>query len=118
MDKSRGVTAHLVNRFGSCLGTLALARCSAKLALNDVDSAALERMMKRLRHLGAVALPLLGDASDYERVQQIAGEAVAEFGNVVGLVNIPGAHMPRHILDRRDICPTHVQNCWLFNTAL
>ena len=74
--------------------------------------------MKRLRDLGAVVLPLLGDVSDYERVQQMAGEAVAEFGNIFGLVNIAGAHTPRYILDRRDICPTHVQNCWLFNTAL
>jgi 3-oxoacyl-[acyl-carrier protein] reductase len=45
-----------------------------------------------------VVLPLLGDVSDYERVQQMAGEAIAELGNVFGLVNIAGASMPKHVL--------------------
>jgi 3-oxoacyl-[acyl-carrier protein] reductase len=91
----------VVTGAGGSIGSgcaLALARCGARLALNDVDSPALERIIKRLRDLGVMALPLLGDVSDYERVQQMAGEAIAELGNVFGLVNIAGASMPKHVL--------------------
>jgi 3-oxoacyl-[acyl-carrier protein] reductase len=95
----RGV---VVTGAGGSIGSgcaLALARCGASLALNDVDSPALERIIGRVRDLGTVALPLLGDVSDYEGVQQMGREAIAGLGNVFGLVNIAGASMPRHILD-------------------
>jgi 3-oxoacyl-[acyl-carrier protein] reductase len=95
----RGV---VVTGAGGSIGSgcaLALARCGASLALNDVDSPALERIIGRVRDLGALAVPLPGDVSDYERVQQMGAQAITELGNVFGLVNIAGASMPRHILD-------------------
>ena len=116
----RGV---VVTAAGGSIGSgcaLALARCGAALALNDVDSLALERIIGRVRGMGAVAMPLLGDVSDYERVQQMASEAIAELGNVFGLVNIAGASMPRHILDMTPEDWTHTWNInvtSLFNWA-
>jgi 3-oxoacyl-[acyl-carrier protein] reductase len=92
----------LVTGAGGSIGSgcaLALARCGATLGLNDVDSPALERIIERVRDLGAAAIPLPGDVSDYVRVQQMAAQAISELGNVFGLVNIAGASMPKHILD-------------------
>ena len=53
----------LVTGAGGSIGSacvLALARCGAALALNDIDSHALERIMERVRDLGVAAIPLPG----------------------------------------------------------
>ena len=79
----------LVTGAGGSIGSgcaLALARCGAALGLNDVDSHALERIIERVRDLGATAIPLPGDVSDYARVQQMATQAISALGNVFGLV--------------------------------
>src|SRR5262249_26231512 len=69
---------------------LALARCGASLALNDRDPQALERIVGRVRATAVPVTSLLGDVSDYARVQQMAAQGIAELGNVFGLVNIAG----------------------------
>lgn len=92
----------LVTGAGGSIGSgcaLALARCGAALALNDVDPQALERIIGRVRDLGGQAIALPGDVSDYERVQRMGAQAIADLGNVFGLVNIAGTSMPKHIVD-------------------
>ena len=92
----------IVTAAGGSIGSgcaLALARCGASLALNDINSDALDRTVNQVREVGVTAIPLLGDVSDYDTVQQMARSAVDEVGNVFGLVNIAGASMPKPILD-------------------
>jgi 3-oxoacyl-[acyl-carrier protein] reductase len=92
----------IVTGAGGSIGSacaLALARCGAALALNDIDPQALERIVGCVQATGVPAVPLLGDVSNYKRVQEMAAQAMAKLGNVFGLVNIAGASMPKHILD-------------------
>jgi 3-oxoacyl-[acyl-carrier protein] reductase len=92
----------IVTGAGGSIGSgcaLALARCGASLALNDIDPQALERIVSRVREMGVPVVPLVGDVSDYDRVQQMAAQAIAELGNVFGLVNIAGTSMPKPILE-------------------
>ena len=92
----------IVTAAGGSIGSacaLALARCGASLALNDIDAQALERIAARVQALGASVVKLPGDVSDYNRVQQMASQAIDAIGNVFGLVNIAGASMPKPILE-------------------
>src|SRR5262249_14432940 len=92
----------IVTGAGGSIGAacaLALARCGASLALNDRDPQALERIVSRVRETGVPVISLLGDVSDYARVQQMAAQGIAELGNVFGLVNIAGTSMPKPILE-------------------
>ena len=92
----------IVTGAGGSIGSacaLALARCGASLALNDRDPQALERIVDRVRETGVPVISLLGDVSDYARVQQMAAQGIAELGNVFGLVNIAGTSMPKPILE-------------------
>ncbi|WP_089939344.1 SDR family NAD(P)-dependent oxidoreductase [Candidatus Entotheonella palauensis] len=97
--KGKGV---IVTAAGGSIGSgcaLALARCGASLGLNDVNEGALRRTVEQVQALGVPVLPLVGDVSDYQRVQDMAAEAIETFGNVFGLVNIAGASMPKPILE-------------------
>lgn len=97
--KGKGV---IVTAAGGSIGSgcaLALARCGASLALNDVNEAALRHTVETVQDVGVPVLPLVGDVSNYQRVQDMAAEAIGTFGNVFGLVNIAGASMPKPILD-------------------
>ncbi len=96
--KGKGV---IVTAAGGSIGTgcaLALARCGASLALNDVNEEALQRTVEKVQALGASVLPLPGDVSDYQRVQDMAAATIETFDNIFGLVNIAGASMPKPIL--------------------
>lgn len=107
----------IVTGAGGSIGSacaLALTRCGALLALNDLDPQALERIVSRVRDAGGRALPLLGDVSSYERVQRMAAEAMAALGNVFGLVNIAGASMPKHILE---MTPEEWARTWNINVT-
>ncbi|MCP5151324.1 MAG: SDR family oxidoreductase [Ectothiorhodospiraceae bacterium] len=95
----RGV---VVTAAGGSIGSacaLALARCGAALALNDIDPDALERTVDRVREMGGRAVALPGDVSDYATVQRLGAQAIDALGNVFGLVNIAGAAMPKPILE-------------------
>ncbi len=97
--KGKGV---IVTAAGGSIGSacaLALARCGASLALNDINQEALDSVYARVQKSGVPVIKLLGDVSDYARVQQMAKQAITELSNVFGLVNIAGASMPKHILD-------------------
>jgi NAD(P)-dependent dehydrogenase (short-subunit alcohol dehydrogenase family) len=90
----------IVTAAGGSIGSacaLALARCGASLALNDIDIEALARTVERVRELGGTAMPLVGDVSEYATVQSMAQEAIEALGNIFGLVNIAGASMPKPI---------------------
>ena len=97
---------------GAC--AVALARCGASLALNDINEAALERVCVAAQKLGAQVHPLPGDVSDYASVQQMASSAVAALGGIFGLVNIAGAAMPKPILE---MTPQEWAKTWNINVT-
>jgi len=112
--KGKGV---IVSAAGGSIGSgcaLALARCGASLALNDVDQQALDTVCERVRAAGVPVLKLPGDVSDYTVVQKMAEAAVAGFGNVFGLVNIAGTSMPKPVLEMTHQEWTHV---WQVNVT-
>lgn len=97
--QGRGV---IVTAAGGSIGSacaLALARCGASLALNDINEESLARCAEKVSALGVPVVSIPGDVSDYDAVQAMAGRAIGELGNVFGLVNIAGAAMPKPILE-------------------
>ena len=112
--KGKGV---IVSAAGGSIGSgcaVALARCGASLALNDVDEQALDTVCERVRAAGVPVLKLPGDVSDYTVVQKMAEAAVAAFDNVFGLVNIAGTSMPKPVLEMTRQEWTHV---WQVNVT-
>lgn len=92
----------IVTAAGGSIGSacaLALARCGASLALNDINPQALAQTAERVQELSVSVLQMPGDVSDYDAVQSMASRAVEQLGNVFGLVNIAGASMPKPILE-------------------
>ena len=82
--KGKGV---IVSAAGGNIGSgcaLALARCGASLALNDVNEEALDAVCERVREIGVPVIKLPGDVSDYAVVQNMAEAAIAGLGNVFG----------------------------------
>ena len=95
----RGV---IVTGAGGSIGSAcarALARSGAKLALNDVNPQALDQIVGEIRETGVDVVSIAGDVSEYDAVQSMGATAIAELGNVFGLVNIAGASMPKPILE-------------------
>jgi 3-oxoacyl-[acyl-carrier protein] reductase len=82
---------------GAC--ALALARCGAVLALNDVREDALAAVCDRVRAMGRRALPLPGDSADHAVVRELGHRALAELGPVFVYMNVAGEAMPKHIVD-------------------
>ncbi|MDH3601671.1 MAG: SDR family oxidoreductase [Candidatus Tectomicrobia bacterium] len=112
--KGKGV---IVTAAGGSIGSacaLALARCGATLALNDIDAAALDRTAERVRDMGGSVSNLPGDVSDYDGVQRMANQAIEALGNVFGLVNIAGTSMPKPILD---MTPEEWSRTWNINVT-
>ncbi len=112
--KGKGV---IVSAAGGSIGSgcaVALARCGASLALNDVDEQALDTVCERVRAAGVPVLKLPGDVSDYTVVQKMAEAAGAAFDNVFGLVNIAGTSMPKPVLEITHQEWTHV---WQVNVT-
>ena len=112
--KGKGV---IVSAAGGSIGSgcaVALARCGASLALNDIDEQALDTVCERVRAAGVPVLKLPGDVSDYTVVQKMAEAAVAAFDNVFGLVNIAGTSMPKPVLEMTHQEWTHV---WQVNVT-
>ena len=107
----------IVTAAGGSIGSacaLALARCGASLAVNDVDAEALARTVDRVRELGGAAIPLVGDVSEYVTVQRLAQDALGALGNIFGLVNIAGASMPKPILE---MTPEEWARTWNINVT-
>jgi 3-oxoacyl-[acyl-carrier protein] reductase len=112
--KGKGV---IVTAAGGSIGSacaLALARCGASLGLNDINSAALDRIAERVQSMGVLVIKLLGDVSEYAVVQQMASRAIRDLGNVFGLVNIAGASMPKPILE---MTPEEWARTWNINVT-
>lgn len=78
---------------------LALARCGADVALNDVNAEGLEKVAEQIRAMGRRALVLPGDVCDTALVHRLADQALAEFGSIFVLVNIAGHAQPKHVVD-------------------
>ena len=107
----------IVTAAGGSIGSacaLALARCGASLAVNDIDAEGLARTVDRVRELGGAAIPLVGDVSEYATVQRLAQDAIGALGNIFGLVNIAGASMPKPILE---MTPEEWARTWNINVT-
>ena len=92
----------IVTAAGGAIGSacaLALAKCGASLALNDIDEEALTRTESQVKEMGCRVISLPGDVSDYDRVQEMGATAIDQYGDIFGLVNIAGASTPKHIID-------------------
>jgi 3-oxoacyl-[acyl-carrier protein] reductase len=118
-DLTTDLSGHgiIVTAAGGSIGSataLALARCGARLALNDIDADAVQRTCEAAHALGAQAYPIVGDVSDYASVQAMAARAIDKMGGVFGLVNIAGAAMPKPILE---MSPQEWSNTWNINVT-
>lgn len=81
---------------GGCSGigralALRFARAGARLAILDLDQAALDSLVQHLRdHLGGEALGLRCDVADTDAVERAVALAVERFGGIDVLVNNAG----------------------------
>ena len=81
---------------GGCSGigralALRFARAGARLAILDLDQAALDSLVQHLRdHLGGEALGLRCDVADADAVERAVALAVERFGGIDVLVNNAG----------------------------
>lgn len=87
----------LVLGAGGGLGSaiaLALAREGARVALGDIDPAAVERTAEAIRREGGSALPLAWDLADLSVIEERVAAIEAAFGPVDILVNNTGGPPP------------------------
>ncbi len=107
----------IVTAAGGSIGSacaVAMARCGAALAVNDIDAEALDKTCTTLKDLGRPVLPLVGDVSDYEQVRSMAESTLSEYGSVFGLVNIAGAAMPKPVIQ---MTPEDWSRTWNINVT-
>lgn len=107
----------IVTAAGGAIGSAcarALARCGASLALNDINAESLEETAKNVEAIGAEAILIPGDVSDFDEVQYMGKQAIGGLGNVFGLVNIAGDSMPKHIVD---MTPDEWHRTWNINVT-
>ncbi|MCC7547248.1 MAG: SDR family oxidoreductase [Burkholderiales bacterium] len=76
-----------------------LARKGFRVALADLDVAALNVAGQRIGELGASWMLLPGDTSDFSGVQRHAERVVERFGRIDLLVNNAGMSQPKRLLD-------------------
>ena len=76
-----------------------LARKGFRVALADLDEAALNAAAQRLRELDAGCMLLAGDASDFAGVQRHGQQVLERFGRIDVLVNNAGMSQPKRLLD-------------------
>lgn len=70
--------------------SLALARCGATLAVNDVDPGLADEAVTRVMEVGAEAAAYPGDVADPPQVQRMVQDTLSRFGRVDILVNNAG----------------------------
>ena len=93
---------------GGCSGigralALRFARAGARLAILDLDQAALDSLVQHLRdHLGGEALGLRCDVADADAVERAVALAVERFGGIDVLVNNAGVIALAPVADMRD----------------
>jgi len=76
-----------------------LARKGFRVALADLDEAALNVAAQRVGEIGAGWMLLPGDTSDFAGVQRHGARVVERFGRVDVLVNNAGMPQPKRLLD-------------------
>ncbi len=76
-----------------------LARKGFRVALADLDEAALNVAGQRIGELDAGWMLLAGDTSDFEGVQRHAQRVLERFGRIDVLVNNAGMSQPKRLLD-------------------
>ena len=69
---------------------LAFAEAGADVAVTGLTTTGVTRVAEEVRALGQTALPLTGDATKAADMEEIAGQVLAQFGQVDTLVNCVG----------------------------
>lgn len=85
----------LITGGGSGMGratALAAARAGAKIAIVDLNAAAVDRVLGELRDLGADALGVVADTSQEADVERYVAETVARFGAIHCFFNNAGVN--------------------------
>jgi NAD(P)-dependent dehydrogenase (short-subunit alcohol dehydrogenase family) len=77
----------------------ALARAGADLVITSRDPSTLQAFQKEIEDLGRRVLPLPLDVRDYDSIQQMAGKAVAHYGQIDILVNNAGCNVRKPALE-------------------
>ncbi|HUA30606.1 MAG TPA: SDR family oxidoreductase [Streptosporangiaceae bacterium] len=92
----------LVTGVGPNIGSgiaLALSRYGARVACNDVDSAAIKACQERIERNGGEAMPAPGDVTDEATVRGYVGEVLGRWGHIDILVNNAALLGGRGVLD-------------------
>ena len=79
----------------------ALARAGADIVVTSRRKESLAAFCAEIRALGRRAVPLALDVTDYESIQRMADDAVAECGKIDILVNNAGCNVRKRALDVR-----------------
>lgn len=95
---------------------------TARIALVDVNEAALDAAAQRIREQGAEVLPLIADLADIEAPGQVVGATVEAFGGLDGLVSNAGINSPGRLLDLKPadwdrVFAVNTRAAWLLSVA-
>ena len=112
VDKVALITAGATG-IGWCTAQ-ALAAEGARLAIADMDEAAGRAAVQRLQSAGAQASLVIADLSQPERIEEVVGKVLGQFGRIDILVNNVGSGRPGGTIVDQD----EVDWDWTFNICL
>jgi len=90
----------LVTGSGSGIGegiAKKLARCGAKIVVNDVDKAKVDRVVKEIQSAGGVAMGFVVDITKLVEVESMFNMIIEQFGRIDILVNNAGVAIDKSI---------------------
>lgn len=101
MDGKSVIVAGGAGGLGFAIARMMAGR-GARVALIDLDDAALTRAVRRLKNDGAEAIGIQGDITTRPRAEGLFGQAVEAFGRIDSMVNCVGIYPRKPILEITD----------------